>query len=65
MAAVLDVQNTLSQALDKLNQISAKLDSLPAPVATQADIDALNDSANSVNGLAQTVLDKVNALSGV
>ena len=62
MAVVLDIQNTLSTALNTINEINAKLDSLPEPAATQAEVDALNDSANTVNAAAQAVLDKVNGL---
>lgn len=62
MAAVLDIQNALSAALSTINEINAKLDSLPKPAATQAEVDALNDSANSVSSAAQAVLDKVNGL---
>ena len=62
MAVVLDIQNTLSTALNTINEINAKLDSLPEPSATQAEVDALNDSANTVNAAAQAVLDKVNGL---
>ena len=62
MAVVLDIQNTLSTALNTINEINSKLDSLPEPAATQAEVDALNDSANTVNAAAQAVLDKVNGL---
>lgn len=62
MAAVLDIQNTLSAALSTINEINTKLDSLPKPAATQAEVDALNDSASTVSAAAQAVLDKVNGL---